>query len=238
MDNKTPHYHHGRRERKRNQLLKSGFALESLPEHEVLEILLYGVFRNGDTNIMAHKLIKHFDNSLAAVMNAEYNELLAVPGLGEATANFICFIRAYSRLYLEMQSQAELDERFNSARLKEYCAAFFLGALEEEFHCLYLTDDLKLISREKVCTGRIGEVEIPVRRIVSGILATNCSRLVIAHNHPSGSCIPSRADVDSTSKMRDTCAELEVELIDHIVVGRDGVTSMKECGFAELSKKR
>jgi DNA repair protein RadC len=60
--------------------------------------------------------------------------------------------------------------------------------------------------------------------------------LVIAHNHPAGSCIPSRADVDSTGRLINLCRELQVELVDHIVTGRDGVTSMRECGFADFGR--
>jgi DNA repair protein RadC len=80
-------------------------------------------------------------------------------------------------------------------------------------------------------TGRLGVVEIPVRRITRSLLDNNCGRLVVAHNHPGGSCIPSRIDVDSTRELRDIYVKQEVELVDHIVVGRDGITSMKEHGF-------
>ncbi|MCL1902967.1 MAG: DNA repair protein RadC [Oscillospiraceae bacterium] len=228
---KPTHLHHGHRQRKREQYLKSG--IEHLPEHEPLEFLLYYAIPRGDTNATAHLLIKEF-GSLAGVMNADYNELMKVDGVGQNAAALICFTRMFSKLYVKKQAQEELETLFNSDRLKEFCSALFVGSVEEEFHCLYLTDDLKLIAHEKICDGKLGDVKIPLRKITRSIIEKNCSRLVITHNHPAGSCIPSRADVDSTISIRDIYIRMEVELIDHIVVGRDGITSMREAGFMEF----
>ncbi|MCL1788884.1 MAG: DNA repair protein RadC [Oscillospiraceae bacterium] len=232
MENpKQKHLHHGHRERKREQFLKSG--IEHLPDHEPLEFLLYYAIPRGDTNLIAHLLVKKF-GSLAGVMNADYNELMKVEGIGKNAATLICFARMFSKLYVKKQAQEELETLHSSDHLKEFCAALFIGAVEEEFHCLYLTDDLKLIGHEKICSGKLGEVNIPFRKISHSILNKNCSRLVIAHNHPAGSCIPSRVDVDSTKSIRKIYMSMEVELVDHVVVGRDGVTSMRETGFMEF----
>ena len=227
----SKHLHHGHRQRKKEQFLKSG--IDHLPEHEPLEFLLYYAIPRGDTNFIAHSLIKRF-GSLTGVLNADYNELMTVDGVGSNAASLICFTKMFSKLYIEKQGEEDLEKLFNSERLKEFCAALFVGVSEEEFHCLYLSDDLRLIGREKACSGRLGEVNIPVRKITRSILEKNCSRLVITHNHPAGSCIPSRADVDSTKNIRDIYKKMEVELVDHIVVGRDGVTSMREAGFLEF----
>ena len=222
------HFHHGHRKRKKEQFLKSG--IEHLPEHEPLEFLLYYAIPRGDTNFIAHSLIKHF-GSLTGVLNASYDELQKVDGVGANAASLICFTKMFSQLYLQKQAESDLEKMFNSEQLKEFCTTLFTGINEEEFHCLYLTDDLRLISHEKVCSGQLGKVEIPVRKITRSILAHNCSRLVITHNHPAGSCIPSRTDIDSTDSIRALYVKMEVELVDHVVVGRDGAVSMKESGY-------
>jgi len=222
------HSHYGHRQRKKEQFLKNG--IDGLPEHEPLEFLLYYAVPRGDTNPIAHALIKRF-GSLDGVLNAEYDDLITVDGVGNNAASLICYAKMFSQLYLKKQAQAELKKLFNADSLKEFCVSLFIGSKEEEIYCLYLSDDLKLIAHEKICTGKIGEVDIPVRRITRSVLKHNCSRLVITHNHPAGSCLPSRKDVDSTEKMRTMYAELDVELTDHIIVGRDGTASMRECGY-------
>ncbi|MCL1832195.1 MAG: DNA repair protein RadC [Oscillospiraceae bacterium] len=234
MSDKKPHMHHGHRERTREELLKSDF--DALPEHKPLEHLLFYAIPRGDVNATAHRLINKF-GSLARVMDADYNELIEVEGVGDKSAKMIHFMREFAKLYIKNHTKSSLEELFDSQRLREYCYAFYVGVEQEEFHCLFMTDNLRLIAREKIYSGSLGELEIPVRKIARAILRYDCSRLVMVHNHPAGSCIPSRADVDSTKRMRRTCADLDVELIDHIVVGRDGVISMRENGFADFGGK-
>jgi DNA repair protein RadC len=199
--------------------------------------LLYYAVPRGDTNPIAHELIKRF-GSLEAVLNADYNELMSVNGVGSNAASLICFAKMFSQLYLKKQSHSELEKLFNADNLKKFCLSLYVGALEEEVYCLYLSDDLGLIAHEKICTGSLGNIEIPMRKITRSVLTHNCSRLVVTHNHPAGSCLPSRRDVDSTEKMRKVFAELEVELTDHIIVGKDGAVSMRECGYMEFGLKR
>ncbi|MDR0222142.1 MAG: hypothetical protein LBI38_01205 [Oscillospiraceae bacterium] len=228
-ENKNPrHNHHGHRQRKKAQFLENG--LKGLPEHEVLEFLLYYAIPYRDTNGTAHALIEKY-GSLANVMNADYNELVKINGVGANAASLICFSRMLAETYLKKKAGGELLELFNSERLKNYCSSLFVSARNEEIHCLYLTDNLKLIFSEMVCSGTVGSVELPVRDIARAVFANDCSRLVIAHNHPAGSCMPSRADVEATGEILDVFRKMDVELIDHIIVGRDGVTSLRENGY-------
>jgi DNA repair protein RadC len=226
--NQVNNPHCGHRQRKKEQFIKHG--IEHLPEHEPLEFLLYYAIPRCDTNVIAHELINRF-GSLTGVINASYSDLVKVKGIGENAASLICFTKMFSRLYLQKQLQEELEKLFNSTKLKEFCVALFAGVESEEFHCLYLTDDLELISHEKICTGKLGEVVLPIRKITRSVLEKNCSRLIIAHNHPAGTCMPSRADIDSTRSICDIYNKMEVELVDHIIVGRDGAMSMRECDY-------
>jgi DNA repair protein RadC len=214
--------------RKREQFLKHGIS--HLPPHEALEILLYYAIPRGDTNKIAHTLIKRF-GSFVNVLNADYDELLKVSGVGKNAASLICYMQMISRLYAEKQAHQEMESLNTSNNLKKYCFALFLGAKEEEVRCLYLSDDLKLINHELVSVGKIGVVGIPVRKITRSIFEKNCSKFVIAHNHPAGTCLPSRTDVDSTKEITDLFKRIDIELVDHIIVGRDGALSMRESNF-------
>ena len=222
----NPHKDH--RKRVRQQMLKNG--IEHLLPHEALEILLYYSIPQGNTNPIAHALIKKF-GSISGVLNADFDKLLEVKGVGPETATLIRFTQMFSKRYASEQCPIELAELFTSEKLKEYCRTLFLGAKEEEIRCIYLTDDLKLISQELICVGKIGTVEIPVRRIAKSAFDHNCSNLVLSHNHPVGTCMPSRADLDSTRELVEIYSKVDVKLIDHIIVGRDDVLSMKESGF-------
>jgi len=223
-----PNVHKEHRQRKKAQFLKSGIAY--LPEHEIIEILLFYGIPQGDVNSTAHALIDRF-GSLAGVLQADYAELCEVDGIGNNAASLICFSRMLAEVYLEKSNGEKLIELFSSDRLKAYCSSLFVGASDEEIRCLYLTDDLRLISSEKICSGTVGKVELPVRKITRSAFKNNCGRIVIAHNHPAGTSIPSRADVAATNDLREVLTKIEIELVDHIIVGRDGVTSMKGSYF-------
>ena len=89
--------HDGHRERLRERFLREG--LDSFEDHNILELLLFYVIPRKDTNELAHLLLDRF-GSLSAVLEAPYEELKTVPGIGELSASLLCLIPEISRKYL------------------------------------------------------------------------------------------------------------------------------------------
>jgi DNA repair protein RadC len=116
----------------------------------------------------------------------------------------------------------------NTVALNNYCAAMFLDADNEEVRCIFLDNELNLIDSEKICEGDFGKVELPLRGLLQNIFKVRANRVVVVHNHPYGSCIPSRADVDVTRELHAFLRAVHIELIDHVIAGKDGVWSMRE----------
>ena len=225
MDKKHgKHSHHGHRQRKKEQFLLSG--LDNFPDHEKLEFLLYYAIPTGDTNELAHKLIDKF-GSFVNVITAGYEELLEADGVGEHTASMICLFRMAAKYFI-MAREGNTIRLNDTDNLNDYCSAMFLDAVHEEVRCVYLDNELYLIDSERVCEGDFGKVELPLRGLLQKIFKTRSNRVVIAHNHPYGSCMPSKADVDITKPLHTYLKTTGIELIDHVIVGRDGVWSMRE----------
>jgi DNA repair protein RadC len=222
MDNK--HKHHGHRQRKKDYFLKRG--IDDMPDHEKLEFLLYYAIPTGDTNELAHKLIDRF-GGFSEVIGAEYEDLLEVPGVGAHTASMICLFRMTARYFI-MERGTNTIGLNNTDALNNYCAALFLDAYNEQVYCVFLDNELNLIDSERICEGDFGKVGIPLRTLLQKVFNSRSNRVVIAHNHPYGSCIPSRTDVDSTHDLHEFLRKMEIELIDHVIVGKDGVWSMRE----------
>ena len=88
--------HDGHRKRMKEEFLKAG--LEHMPPHRVLELLLFYSIPQGDVNGLAHDLLTRF-GSLAAVLEAPYDELLKVSGVGPHTASHLALITALARRY-------------------------------------------------------------------------------------------------------------------------------------------
>lgn len=221
---KNKNLHGGHRERKREQFFYKEF--DDVPEHEVLEVLLYFSNKRRDTNEIAHKLIDRF-KSLNGVINAGYDELVTVDDVGDATAYMICFFRRLAMLYLKNERKGSVIELNNTETLSEYCRILFKDARCEQLRIIFLNDDLVLIDDKLLGNGTPGRINVSFRVIAEEIMKQKCSRVVISHNHPIGTCIPSNADINYTYNLWQALKPLEIELIDHIIIGSDGEWSMR-----------
>ena len=102
---------------------------------------------------------------------------------------------------------------------------------EHEVFAVVLLDALqRVIGFHELFRGTVNASTIYPREVVKLALAHNAVAAVFAHNHPSGVSIPSQADLDTTKRLKDALALVDVRVVDHIVVGRDGCTSLAETG--------
>lgn len=175
----TPHFF-GHRARLRQRLLAAG--AEALPDYELLEVLLFAGNPRGDTKPLAKDLIDRF-GSLAEVLSADSDDLLSVPGLGEAGVAAIKSVReAALRL-----SRAELRARpliGSWDQLIDYCTATIAYGKVEEFHLLFLDRKNMLIAHERQQRGTVDHTPVYPREVVKRALDLGASALILVHNHP------------------------------------------------------
>ena len=107
-----------------------------------------------------------------------------------------------------------------------------IGNADRE-HCITLNLDTKhrLIATTTISIGSIDHTFISPRELFRDALAHGASALVVAHNHPSGDPSPSPEDVHVTCQIRQAGSLLDVDLLDHIVIGRQRYVSLKERGL-------
>ena len=118
--------HSGHRQRMRERIEKNG--LDSLADHEVLEVLLYYVQPRVNTNQQAHRLMKKF-GSLSAVLNADVTALMEVEGIGEKSALFLSSLSEISRRYM-IDSFEHRKKPVSLQDLTDYMKSLFLGEKE------------------------------------------------------------------------------------------------------------
>ena len=119
----------------------------------------------------------------------------------------------------------------DSRAVRDYLMLQMGGRTAEEVRVLYLTGRNDLIRDEVLTTGTLDQAPIYAREIVHRALDLGAANLILAHNHPSGDETPSEADVRLTKRLRDITRGLELCVLDHLVVGREGVTSMRAAGL-------
>lgn len=107
-----------------------------------------------------------------------------------------------------------------------------LGFLpHEEFAVLFLDSQHQLIAMESMFRGTLAQTSVYPREVAKAALSHNAAAVILAHNHPSGACEPSRADEYLTQTLKSALALLDVRVLDHIVVSAAGAVSLAERGL-------
>jgi DNA repair protein RadC len=100
-------------------------------------------------------------------------------------------------------------------------------AEKEQFRILFLDKRNQLIVDEVQQTGTVDHTPVYPREVVKRALELSATALILVHNHPSGDPTPSHADIQMTQTIIDVAKPLGIAVHDHIVVGKDGHTSLK-----------
>lgn len=228
-DNKTkdtPHYL-GHRKRLRERFLNS--EPDTIPDYELLELLLFAAMPRSDTKPLAKELIKKF-KGLGGVLSATPIELAKVKGVGEAV---IVAIKAAQVCGVRLLRQEVLYKPVLSSwkNLLDYCHASMAYQRIEQVRLLFLNSKNQLIADEVQQTGTIDHAPIYAREVVKRALELHASAVIMVHNHPSGDPKPSKEDITMTKTVQKALSAVDIALHDHLIVGSEGHTSLKSAGI-------
>ncbi len=217
----------GHRQRLRERLLTGG--AEALADYEVLEYLLFGAFRQGDTKALAKRLLDRF-GSLGAVLDADPGALAGVKGMGETSAATLkaTALAARRMARSKVQKQPVLG---SWQALLDYLSIDMANLTVERVRVLYLDTRNRLIRDHHVGDGSIDEAAIHPREVIRQGLDLGSTALILVHNHPSGNPEPSRADIQITQRIAEAGRLLGITVHDHVIVGREGHTSLRAKGL-------
>ena len=211
----------GHRQRLRKKFLDRG--IEAFTDGEILELLLtFGTPRR-DCKEIARASLKHFDNSLAAVLNAPQKELEKIQGLGPNNVFALHFVQGVARRYLKQQLPQK--EYLTSSRaVADYLIHTLRHQQRELLMVIFLDAGHAIIADEIIAEGTINVNTIYPRELVKRALEHNAAAMVIAHNHPSGSLKPSSQDMKLTRTLFLVCSFMNMQLLDHLLVGGGDTT--------------
>lgn len=217
----------GHRGRLRQRLLEGG--AEALADYEVLEYLLFAAYRQGDTKPLAKELIKRF-GSLSGVLNASPGALMQVKGMGETGVGALKSVALAARRLArsEVRQQPVLG---SWQALLDYLTIDMAHLTVERVRVLYLDTRNRLVLDDHVGDGSIDEAAIHPREVIRKALDIGASALILVHNHPSGDPSPSRADIQITQRIAEAGRLLGIVVHDHVIVGREGHTSLRAKGL-------
>ena len=214
--------HEKHRERVRARFLSDGLA--GFPPHNVLELLLFYSISRRDTNEIAHHLLNRF-GSLTGVLEAPFEELCRVDGIGENSAVLIMLMFQLAKRYLTEQASTKLS--FDSTEeFRVYVAAQFLGCKNEVAYLLCLNNAGQLLQCCPVSLGTKNVVNLDNRTLLETAFLHNATNVVLAHNHPNGIASPSSNDVQRTESAIKLFQQVHIKLLDHLIIAPDDCFSM------------
>jgi len=189
-------------------------------------ILFYSVpFK--DTNPIAHALLDEF-KTFNNVINASYDDLVKVKGVGEHTAMF--FNALHQSINIYYKNMTERKYLSGTAEACEFCRSLFIGKQYEEFYMICLRNANEIINYKRITNNDPSKVDVSFKTLISFADNNHSTRVILCHNHPNGKSAPSDEDIKFTSKMLVGLTFSEIEVLDHIIVSPTGVYSMADSG--------
>lgn len=226
MSPQAKHPGAGHRARLREKFLKHG--LVKFTDDEVLELLLTLATPRRDCKQQARGLLAAF-GSLQAVLDAEPKDLAQVKGIGPKNVLGLKLVPSVARRYLK-DRLLHGGAYKNAAQAAEYLELTMRPLTKEVFRLMVLDAERQVRGVEDLSSGTLTEHVVYPREVVAKALAGGAASIVCAHNHPSGSTKPSRADRDFTRRLFYACAGVGVELLDHVIVGAGALYSFAASG--------
>lgn len=220
--------HSGHRDRLRERFTLGGS--DALPDYELLELLLFMAIPRRDTKQLAKNLLKEFDGSFADLIAAKPERLRDIGGISENAITALKVVEAAAQRLARARIIGKPAISSWDALL-DYCSARMARNPIEEFRVLFLDRKNILIADEPQARGTVDHAPVYPREVVKRALELGASALILVHNHPSGDPTPSRSDIVMTRQIADAAKALNIEVHDHLVIGRGNHASFKALGL-------
>lgn len=219
--------------RPRERFLKLG--PEALSDAELFAILLRtgtrgkkndkGELMPGENVVeMSNRLINEY--GMDKLLDCSLKELQEINGIGPAKA-------------MQILTIAELQKRINQSKhpIKKITCAKDVFSLfheklkdekQENFYVLLLNAKNQIIKEELITKGILDASILHPREVFKPAIKNSANKIILIHNHPSGDPAPSVEDLAVTKQIEKAGEELQIKILDHVIIGKDGFWSWKE----------
>lgn len=224
----TEQENHGHRKRIKQRFLEA--PIRSLPDYEILEMLLFMAYPRKDTKGVAKALLNEF-GGLVEILNAEEYQIKSIEGVIPNVNVVLRLLKDFfSRLYLPQKpKQYHVISHWND--VVNYCKLTMGNTHKEQLKVLLLNKRNHLITEKTLHEGTIDKVEIYPREILYLALHNHATAIILVHNHPSGNPNPSSADIILTKQVSFSLKSANISLLDHVIVAGREYFSFKNNGL-------
>ncbi len=214
--------------RPREKLLARGPG--ALSDAELLALLLRTGTVGRGVLMMAQELLDQF-HGISGLLHAGLDDLKKFKGLGGPAkrAELVAVLELARRALAEQLREREVFSTPDA--VKHYLQLHLAQRGHEVFAVLFLDSQNRLLALEELFRGTLTQTSVYPREVVLHALQHKAAAVVLAHNHPSGTVQPSRADEALTQTLKAALALVDVRVLDHVIVGQGQALSMAEKGL-------
>ncbi len=214
-------------DRPREKLLTQD--IRTLTDAELIAILLQFGTKGKTALDLARELLYQF-GGLQKLLQAKPQALYQLRGLGKA--KYAILQAAFELGKRCAHENLRVGEKLSSSKAAQSFLAKRLGGHKREiFACIFLNNHHHFLAFEELFQGSLTEAKVYPREIVRSALTQNAAKIILAHNHPSGDPTPSQSDQELTTFIRQALAIVDVQVLDHIIIGQGKNFSFAEAGW-------
>lgn len=217
-------------DRPREKLVAKGPS--ALSDAELLAILIGSGNREESAVDLCRRILGSVSNDLMALGSLSVQDLMQFKGMGEVKS--ITLKAALELSIRRRASESKVDVKVqNSSQAYERFLEYMSDLKHEEFWVMSLSISLSVLSIQKIGEGGFTATYVDTKRIFKTALSHSASKIMIAHNHPSGNLKPSEQDINLTKRIRDAAKIMDIGLLDHIIVTGRGYYSFADEGILD-----
>ncbi|MDO5403032.1 MAG: DNA repair protein RadC [Eubacteriales bacterium] len=207
----------------------SQYGARALTDAELLAVILRTGTRGCSAIELSEQVLRSADGNgaLNSLADIEYNDLMKLKGIGNVKALQIQCISELSRRIAKQTAYERLDFSNPEAIARYYMED--MRYLDKEHLILSMLDNkCRLIKDTVISIGTVNASLVTPRELFIEALKSQAVSIVILHNHPSGDSSPSRQDIEVTLKIKKAGELIGIYLVDHIIIGDNTYTSLKQ----------
>lgn len=208
------------------------YGAGALTDAELLAIIIRTGTRNCSALSIAQQILKRFhqNRQLNSLHHITLQELMEIEGIGEVKAVKIKCIAELSARMAKQHAKQTLNFRTPST-IADYYMEELRHEEVEKILLLLLDNKLHLMDEYLISKGTVNSSLLSTREVFRYALRGGACKIVLLHNHPSGSCNPSAEDLAITKKIIEAGKLMDIPLLDHLIVGDGCYLSLKEQGY-------
>ncbi len=210
-------------------------SFEGYDDRSVLECLLSTAGIRADIPSLIEKIFTEF-GSFKGILEARPEQLLKIEGVSKKAAALISMIVPLAKVW-ERCGMEHPTKIGNCRDASRYCMSLLAGERTEKFYVIALNAQCNLLGQRRISEGTLSEVSAYPRSVVETALNYNAHSILLAHNHPGGTCTPSREDIISTQQLQRILQAMNIIVLDHIIVAGNSTYSMIEHGDIDYRVK-